>query len=415
MSTEQPQTIRVQCPQCAKPLTLNESLLGKQIKCPLCGRVFATRAKASSQQSTNPAPSASASGAAAGRQPSTRPAKDRTEPTSRTAQPHPFDFPAVGAGAGHATFSTARPNSRPQARPKGTIPIGSLLKKHWLAITVSLLAVATLAASVIAPWPLFIVGIAEIVLGAIVVGLLFIPRMYVMRRAFGALGKAGELFLQSAATIGSGGVAIIVILAIVKAMRRTNGGASLDFSGITGGGIAVFLLFPLSIAAVIALWYLIGLARTLASGYVLQCSLMFLILLISVVQNPGVNPGGAMPPTDPVFRTPPRRQGRPTPPPEVSSRTPVIETPNPLGYPSSDVVHFIVDTSKISDIEKILPRLTAGAPPKFWKSTQEGSQLDVWLYQSAPVDQIARRVSGDRSLVVDSVDPAKRTIRVRGE
>jgi len=279
-----------------------------------------------------------------------------------------------------------------------------------------LVAITTLVLSLIAPWPFLIVGIVEMVLGAIVVGLLFVPRFHIMRGLFGAMGNAGDLFLQSAATIGSGGVAVIVVLAIVKALRRSNrSGASLDFSGLTGEGVMAFLLIPFSLAAMVALWYLIGLMRTIAGGYLLQCSFMLLILLVSTMQNPDANRGGAMPPTDPVFRVPPRPEGGPLPRPYPPPGAAVVDSPNPLGRPTAEVIHFVIDTTKIRNVEMIRSRLIGTAPPSLWNVSQNESQLEIWLHQIAPVDLVTQRVSGDGFLVLEGIDPATRTIRLRGE
>lgn len=407
MSSATPATIRVQCPRCDKPLKLNASLLGKQIKCPLCGGVFATQAKPPVQQTTTT-------------QPVPKPVVSKpvvSKPTAAMLAPlDPFNFPPSEAGLGSPALSHARTIPTSRSRSKGSFQAGKFLKKYGLHSIVSLVAIMTLVLSLIAPWPFLIVGIVEMVLGAIVVGLLFVPRFHIMRGLFGAMGNAGDLFLQSAATIGSGGVAVIVVLAIVKALRRSNrSGASLDFSGLTGEGVMAFLLIPFSLAAMVALWYLIGLMRTIAGGYLLQCSFMLLILLVSTMQNPDANRGGAMPPTDPVFRVPPRPEGGPLPRPYPPPGAAVVDSPNPLGRPTAEVIHFVIDTTKIRNVEMIRSRLIGTAPPSLWNVSQNESQLEIWLHQIAPVDLVAQRVSGDGFLVLEGIDPATRTIRLRGE
>ncbi|MEM0925841.1 MAG: hypothetical protein AAGJ83_07375 [Planctomycetota bacterium] len=122
-------------------------------------------------------------------------------------------------------------------------------------------------------WPLLQVCFFQVPIGALMVGLLFAPRLHLMDRLF-------DRYKARAAGLGAGGVALvgaaIIIRVVLRSMRREGGW---DTSVILGM-IVFFFAFWAVVIGFAYLWKRFGVFRVLSWAYLAQLS--FLTLSLSV-------------------------------------------------------------------------------------------------------------------------------------
>ena len=108
-------------------------------------------------------------------------------------------------------------------------------------------------------------------MGMLLAGALFLPRLHIIDRISEAIGG-------QAAGMGAGGIALLVMLGMIKiglrASRRINRNDNLDFSGFDPSSIGSIIVAGVIMIACaglfIFLWKQFGVVRVLAAGYVVE-------------------------------------------------------------------------------------------------------------------------------------------------
>jgi hypothetical protein len=124
--------------------------------------------------------------------------------------------------------------------------------------------------------PILLLSMLNVPVGLVIIGLLFVPRQYVVKRIT-------EKFGAQLTSMGVGGVGLIVLVVCAKTLPRLASRAgrnpNLDFSNM--GAIAGSLVATLIVMVIgLALWRVMGIARVLAAGYCLQLCAVTLMLAI---------------------------------------------------------------------------------------------------------------------------------------
>ena len=129
--------------------------------------------------------------------------------------------------------------------------------------------------------PLLWIMVLSIPVGLGIIGLLFVPRQHVVKNIWDLMGA-------QMASVGGGGVLLLIIAGVVKAIRksgRIGENPNLDFTGLANpanvaGMVLSIVVMIAMFASFIVLWRYVGMARLLATGY---CASLSLVVMASVL------------------------------------------------------------------------------------------------------------------------------------
>ncbi|MGB7326298.1 MAG: hypothetical protein WBD31_15600 [Rubripirellula sp.] len=204
-----------------------------------------------------------------------------------------LDLPSASTSASTLSASTL-PRSPVQRRGAASGPgfwprMATWVNGHRWVTAIAVLNLMGLVGCVFFP-PFLVVMAINIPIGLVIVGLLFVPRQYVVKRLVDSVGA-------QAISMGGGGGALMLLVVASKVMRganKINNNPNIDqtaFSTPAGlAGIVGSLVAALALAVVaVVLWRYIGIARMMATGY---CAMLLLAISTTML---GVAAGGAKP------------------------------------------------------------------------------------------------------------------------
>ncbi len=411
--------MNVSCPGCQRTLKVSDQAAGKRLRCPHCQTQFRLPSREPVVASQPVAAKATVRPVTPVRKP-TRPAgASSTRAVPRTLPKQPATVRAFSGATGAGVSGATRPINRQQKANQNSAL--AWVKTHKFHVAVASFAILNLCLSLLAPWPMFIVGIFEVVLGAIAVGLLFLPRLHILRKVFGELGST---FVSAAAGLGTTGVLCIAAAVLLKVglrLNRNGAAENLDFSGLQGGGTAVLMqvafIFLVGIV-LISLWYWIGIARALAATYIAQAAFMAVIVFATVLSAPPIpdaswhdqhvsaefpGPGG------------PRGHSHPLPygHPGNRSAPDMFGSVNPFGVPAEEAVRVLVEFSDGRNAEAIRFNIVSKLKARQWRVRAIDGELVLWVRTNQSFQEVQDAIEDiDQVEVLDSSE-SDRSFRIR--
>ncbi len=198
--------------------------------------------------------------------------------------------PAGPATAGPATAGPATTGPAParfSAQSRRTSSGGSVattllgwIGNHKVVTAIVAINIVALLSCIIFP-PLLVFCAIELPVGLMIAGATFLPRYHLVQKVSQGIGA-------QMAGLGAGGVLLLILAVGAKAglriARRVNRNENLDFSGFdpssVGAIIGSLTVFIGISALVVFLWKQIGIVRVAAAGYLLQMSLLTVLMII---------------------------------------------------------------------------------------------------------------------------------------
>lgn len=411
--------MNVSCPGCQRTLKVSDQAAGKRLRCPHCQTQFRLPSPKPVVASQPVAAKAAVRPAVSTRKP-TRPAgASSSRAVTRTLPQQPATVRSFAGTNGAGGSGGARPINRHGKKSQNGVL--AWVKTHKFHVVVASFAILNLCLSLLAPWPMFIVGIFEVVLGAIAIGLLFLPRLHVLKRVFGELGST---FVSAAAGLGTTGVLCIagaVLLKVGTRLNRSGAAANLDFSGLQGGGTAVLMqvafIFLVGIV-MISLWYWIGIARALAATYVAQAAFMAVIVFATVLSAPPI-PNASWHDQDisNEFPSPggPRGHAHPLPygHPGNLSTPDVFRSVNPFGVPAEEAVRVLIEFSEGRDAESMRFKIVSALKGRQWRVRAFDGELVVWIRTTQPFEEVQDAMESIEQIEILDSSESDRSFRVR--
>lgn len=188
-------------------------------------------------------------------------------------------LPSASSGAGGGGFSA---QSHRAAGSSDSFPKTALrwIAGHRLCSAIIAINVIAMLSSIFLP-QMLVVCAYQVPIGLAIAGALFLPRFHLVERVSKAIGA-------QMAGIGVGGVLLLILAGLAKAglriSRKASRNENLDFSGFdlsSLGSIAMSLIITCSvIALIIFMWKRFGIVRVIASGYLLEMSLLSMLLIV---------------------------------------------------------------------------------------------------------------------------------------
>ncbi|MDV6029757.1 MAG: hypothetical protein F9B45_06540 [Phycisphaera sp. RhM] len=348
-------------------------------------------------------------------QPNAAPAFSSLPPTPVASDPFDLgqlDLPPSATPSG-GSFAARSPKAKSGARTganSATVAtkLLSWVGNHKWVTAIIILNVIALMSSIFFP-PLLLVCAFQLPVGLVIVGATFLPRLHLVERVSKAVG--GQM-----AGLGAGGVLLLILAVGAKAglriARRSSRNENLDFSGFDPsslGAMAGALAVAVGvIALVIYLWKLIGIVRVIAAGYLLEMSILLLLLIIGGAVNSRRDAEMArwheetmakMQRPDwatPGFENPGSRMNR--------------MRPSNIGGPNASQVRVIVMHGPNADLGEVRETFLAKAGNPDHETQSKGPMMTEWVLQDTrSPGELAELVDFGRVL---SVSEFGRTIRV---
>jgi len=298
--------LTVNCPKCALRMTVKATDKPAVVRCPKCkiqvkipaagtassrpstpsGNVPKKREPAAASKPPSPQ-SASLSGT---KQPvSATGSSDNEAVTDNAVTDNAvMDLGQLDVGPAEDPLSSPLHRPRPVKRKSGSVP-GAMLRwanNHRWITTIIVLNLLPLLVAIKFP-PILALCIFNVPIGAVIIGLLLVPRQHIVKRVL-------EKFGAQLASVGAGGVAIVIVVVLVKALprlaNRVGNNPNLDFSNM-GAIVGSLMTTFITLAIFLAFWRMIGIARLLAAAYCFQLSIMTLLLWIGSASLPVYDSG----------------------------------------------------------------------------------------------------------------------------
>ncbi|WP_231744227.1 hypothetical protein [Stieleria neptunia] len=425
----------VSCPSCQTKMSVKLLAKPAVTACPQCKTQVRLPAKSPTAPSRVQAPAKRNASAERGTGPPAQsptalpnesPAFSALPPTPGGSDPFDLgqlDLPQPAAPSG-ADF-TARSRGTKSSSNTGAFParLWAWVGDHKIVTAILALNVVALLSSIFFP-PLLLVCAVQLPVGLLIAGATFLPRLHLVERVSKAVGA-------QMAGIGAGGVMLLILVGLAKGglriARRSSRNENLDFSGFDpsslgamAGALVVFLCVS---ALIIYCWKLIGIVRVIAAGYLLEMSILLVLLIIGGAVNsrreaemaryhketmskmqrpewatPGIGSPGSRPPGS-------RPPGSRPPGSGINARQP----PN-AGGPNASEIRIIVMHGPNTDLAEVRESFLAKAGHPDHETQSKGMMMTEWVIQdSGSPGELAELVDFGRVLHVSEFT---RTIRV---
>ncbi|WP_147870755.1 hypothetical protein [Stieleria maiorica] len=274
-----PQSTVVACPGCQTKLSVK--LLDKpaRVACPKCNTQVALPARGQPAVTSRPA-SPPKSGRSA-------PVAAPPDVDFASLPPGPSDAASVDLGQLDVPSAAGPTPARFSAQSRRSSSGGTVATKllgwignHKIVTAIVAINVVALLSCVFFP-PLLVFCAIELPVGLMIAGATFLPRYHLVQKVSQGIGA-------QMAGLGAGGVLLLILAVGAKAglriARRANRNENLDFSGFdpssVGAIVGSLVVFLCISALIVFLWKQIGIVRVAAAGYLLQMSLLTVLMII---------------------------------------------------------------------------------------------------------------------------------------